>query len=83
MHPSDKEIIRVISRFVQSYTIQVEKEEKDEVQEAEEDEDKLLREAKLLVSLRVGDEGQTFRPYRKNYIVRFRRRKGVQRRKIY
>ena len=41
MHPLDKEIIRVISRFVQSYTIQVEKEEKDEVQEAEEDEDKL------------------------------------------
>ena len=41
MHPSDKEIIRVISRFVQSYTIQVEKEEKNEVQETEEDEDKL------------------------------------------
>ena len=41
MHPLDKEIIRVISRFVQSYTIQVEKEEKDEVQEAEEDGDKL------------------------------------------
>ena len=36
-----KWIIRVISRFVQSYNIQVEEEEKDEVQEAEEDEDKL------------------------------------------
>ena len=41
MHPSDKEIIRVISRFVQNYTIQVEEEEKDEVQEAEEDGGKL------------------------------------------
>ena len=36
-----KGIIRVISRFVQSYSIQVEEEEKDEVQEAEEDGDKL------------------------------------------
>ena len=34
-------IIRVISRFVESYTIQVEEEEKDKVQEAEEDEDEL------------------------------------------
>ena len=45
----EKGIIRAISRFVQSYTIQVEEGEKDKVQEVEEDEDKLQRKAKLLV----------------------------------